>query len=157
MEKVLKIFTAFLMLLLVFILTASVILRYVFNSPISFAEESSRYILVWMSFLGAGLAAKWDSHMRVDAFLGKMPKKVQLWIKTVINLVTVVFLSFGVYYGMKLVIRTHEQVSELLRINMSIMYFAVVAGFAIMIGYLLRNIYITFFKGQSIEAKNTEG
>lgn len=157
MEKVLKIFTTFFMLLLVFILTASVIFRYVFNSPISFAEESSRYILVWMSFLGAGLAAKWDSHMRVDAFLGKMPKKAQLWIKTVINLVTVVFLSFGVYYGMKLVIRTHEQVSELLRINMSIMYFAVVAGFAIMIGYLLRNIYITFFKGQSIEAKNTEG
>ena len=157
MEKVLKYFTTFFMMLLVFILTASVVLRYVFNSPISFAEESSRYILVWMSFLGAGLAAKWDSHMRVDAFLGRMPIKVQLWIKTAINLATVVFLSYGVYYGMKLVIRTREQVSELLRINMSIMYFAVVAGFAIMIGYLLRNLYITFFKKQSIEVKHTEG
>lgn len=50
-----------------------VILRTFFNEPQAWAEEVSRYIFVWVVFLGAAIAVYRDTHIRldvVDQFVG---------------------------------------------------------------------------------------
>jgi TRAP-type C4-dicarboxylate transport system permease small subunit len=58
------------MLLLVF---GNVVLRYVFNSGISVSEELSRWLFVWITFLGAIVAVKDHGHLGTDMLLTRLP------------------------------------------------------------------------------------
>ena len=49
---------------------SQVILRYVFNNPFAWIEEISRYVFVWIVFLGAALAFRSGSHIKVGLFEG---------------------------------------------------------------------------------------
>src|SRR5262245_17311104 len=51
------------MVVLVF---GNVVLRYVFNSGITMSEELSRWLLVWLTFLGAIVALREHAHLGID-------------------------------------------------------------------------------------------
>ncbi|MDB5856406.1 MAG: tripartite ATP-independent periplasmic transporter DctQ [Ramlibacter sp.] len=59
-----------LMLVLVF---GNVVLRYGFNSGITASEELSRYLFVWLVFLGAIVAMKEHAHLGVDTLVRHLP------------------------------------------------------------------------------------
>ena len=66
------------MVVLVF---GNVVLRYGFNSGITVSEELSRWLFVWMTFLGAVAALKDHGHLGTDmlvARLGPLGKKICL-------------------------------------------------------------------------------
>jgi TRAP-type C4-dicarboxylate transport system permease small subunit len=41
--------------------------RFLFGSPLPWAEEFATYCFIWLTFLGAGLAMKLDRHIRIAA------------------------------------------------------------------------------------------
>ncbi|OKO94244.1 TRAP-type C4-dicarboxylate transport system, small permease component [Geobacillus proteiniphilus] len=51
----------------------NVVLRYGFNSGITWSEEMSRFLFIWMSFLGAIGALKDNDHLGVDTLVRKLP------------------------------------------------------------------------------------
>ena len=55
------------MVVLVF---GNVLLRYIFNSGITVSEELSRWLFVWMTFLGAVSALKDHGHLGTDMLVG---------------------------------------------------------------------------------------
>jgi TRAP-type C4-dicarboxylate transport system permease small subunit len=60
----------------------NVVLRYGFNSGITVSEEVSRWLFVWMTFLGAIVAVREHGHLGTDMLLSKLPtwgKKVCLY------------------------------------------------------------------------------
>jgi len=66
------------MVLMVF---GNVVLRYGFNSGITFSEELSRWAFVWMTFLGAIVAIRENGHLGTDMLidrLGTRGKKICL-------------------------------------------------------------------------------
>ena len=62
------------MVLLVF---GNVVLRYAFNSGITVSEEVSRWMFVWLSFLGAVVAVKEHGHLGTDFLLARLPAPLQ--------------------------------------------------------------------------------
>lgn len=58
------------MVVLVF---GNVVLRYVFNSGISVSEELSRWLMVWMTFIGAVVALKEHAHLGTDVIVSRLP------------------------------------------------------------------------------------
>ena len=60
-----------LMVLLVF---GNVVLRYAFDSGITVSEELSRWLFVWMTFLGAIVAIKEHGHLGTDMLVSRLPK-----------------------------------------------------------------------------------
>ena len=58
------------MVVLVF---GNVVLRYVFNSGIPISEELSRWLLVWLTFLGAIVALRQHAHLGVDTLVRALP------------------------------------------------------------------------------------
>lgn len=58
------------MLALVF---GNVVLRYAFNSGITVSEEVSRWLYVWMTFLGAIVALRENSHLGTDMLVSRLP------------------------------------------------------------------------------------
>ena len=57
------------MVVLVF---GNVVLRYAFNSGITVSEEVSRWLFVWMTFLGAVVAMKEHAHLGTDALVSRL-------------------------------------------------------------------------------------
>jgi TRAP-type C4-dicarboxylate transport system permease small subunit len=52
----------------------NVVLRYGFDSGLVLSEELSRFAFVWMTFVGAVLAAREGMHVSVDALLVSLPE-----------------------------------------------------------------------------------
>src|SRR5205085_7855191 len=59
-----------LMVLMVF---GNVVLRYAFNSGITVSEELSRWLFVWMTFLGALVAVRNHAHLGTDSLVSRLP------------------------------------------------------------------------------------
>ncbi|MCZ8292666.1 MAG: TRAP transporter small permease [Hylemonella sp.] len=59
-----------LMVLMVF---GNVVLRYGFNSSITMSEELSRWLFVWMTFLGAVVGLIQHAHLGTDALVSRLP------------------------------------------------------------------------------------
>jgi TRAP-type C4-dicarboxylate transport system permease small subunit len=51
----------------------NVVLRYAFNSGITFSEEMSRWLFVWLTFLGAIVAIGDHGHLGTDMLVSRLP------------------------------------------------------------------------------------
>jgi TRAP-type C4-dicarboxylate transport system permease small subunit len=69
LSGVIAIFLA-IMVVLVF---GNVVLRYGFNSGITVSEEVSRWLFVWLTFLGAIVAMKEHGHLGTDMLVSRLP------------------------------------------------------------------------------------
>lgn len=56
---------------------ANVVLRYVFDTGIAITEEVSRFIFVWLTFVGATVAMFEGLHLGVDAVIDALPKQLR--------------------------------------------------------------------------------
>jgi TRAP-type transport system small permease protein len=69
--------------LMVVLVFGNVVLRYGFNSGITMSEELSRWLFVWLIFLGAIVALKEHGHLGSDMLVSRLPvrgKKIVLAI-----------------------------------------------------------------------------
>jgi TRAP-type C4-dicarboxylate transport system permease small subunit len=113
---------AFLAVMVVLVF-GNVVLRYGFNSGITVSEELSRWLLVWLSFLGAIVAMREHAHLGVDTLVRMLPaigKRICFvinyclmlfadwllltgsWRQTMINIddrAPATGLSLGIFYG----------------------------------------------------------
>jgi len=69
--KLLEFLLVLLMAAMVLMVFGNVVLRYGFNSGITFSEELSRWAFVWMIFLGAVIAIKENGHLGTDMLVGR--------------------------------------------------------------------------------------
>ena len=61
--------------LMVVLVFGNVVLRYAFNSGISLSEELSRWLFVWMTFLGAIVALGDRAHLGTDMLVGRLGRR----------------------------------------------------------------------------------
>jgi len=65
---------AFALAVMVVLVFGNVVLRYGFNSGITVSEELSRWLFIWVTFLGAVVALKEHGHLGVDMVVQKLPR-----------------------------------------------------------------------------------
>ncbi|RBW70944.1 TRAP transporter small permease [Bacillus taeanensis] len=76
-NHVLNIGIAFSLIAMAVLVFGNVVLRYAFNSGITWSEEMSRFLFVWLVFLGAIAAFKDNMHLGVDIVTNMLPEKVK--------------------------------------------------------------------------------
>jgi TRAP-type transport system small permease protein len=70
--RLLKATIALLLAVMVVLVFGNVVLRYGFNSGITMSEELSRWMFVWMIFLGAVVALKEHLHLGTDVLISRL-------------------------------------------------------------------------------------
>lgn len=136
----------FLLGLMVIITTAGVIWRYGFNSALSWSEELGRYLLVWVSFLGATLATYQKSHIGITLFFDRLPAKVQFWIEVIVDLIIILFMGALLVGGIKTLPFIHVRTAPTLFIPMSIPYLIMPFSAGVIIFHILVRLIIDFNK-----------
>lgn len=100
---------------------------------IDWVEETSRYLFIWLSFLGAALAVERMVHIRIDFFAQLFPPRARLTLEILVYLATVVFAAVMTYEGALVTLRAGDR-SPVLLIPMSYAYLALpVSGVAIIL------------------------
>ena len=64
--------SALLLALMVVLVFGNVVLRYALNSGITVSEEVSRWLFVWLTFLGAVVALREHAHLGTDMLIGRL-------------------------------------------------------------------------------------
>ncbi|MEM1506213.1 TRAP transporter small permease [Domibacillus sp. 8LH] len=77
LENTLNIIMALALAVMVVLVFGNVVLRYLFNSGITWSEEMSRYLFIWLTFLGAIGAFKNKEHLGVDMLIKRLPNKMK--------------------------------------------------------------------------------
>ena len=72
-----KILVGAIMTFSAFLLFINVVLRYVFHYGMSWAEEVTRYILLWTVFVGAGVISREGAHVSMEALYNIWPEKLR--------------------------------------------------------------------------------
>jgi TRAP-type C4-dicarboxylate transport system permease small subunit len=71
--KVLALLMVFSLALMVVMVFGNVVMRYGFNSGLTLSEELSRWLFVWMTFLGAVVALNERGHLGTDSLIARLP------------------------------------------------------------------------------------
>jgi len=110
--------------LMVVLVFGNVVLRYGFNSGIMFSEEVSRFLFVWMVFLGSVLMLRDNGHLGVHTITKKLPlagKKVCKFLSDVITLGCCVLLTIG---GWRIVKINMNNIAPISGIPLGVVYIA---------------------------------
>jgi len=82
-------------LLLLFLLIATplaqVVMRGVFNVPMSGAEELARYFLICLSFLAASFVTREDGQICMEEVQAFLPERIRWWTQMVVELSGIIF------------------------------------------------------------------
>ncbi len=111
--------------LLIFV---QVIFRYVLNHSLFWSEELARYILMWITFVGASVGFKRKGHIGIDFIYKKVKGKVKIWFTIIIDASIVVLAFVMLLYGIKLTLFVWIQSSPALLLSMSFPYASIAVG-----------------------------
>ena len=117
---------------------AAVFFRFVLVDPLTWSEEAARYMMVWVTFLGAGYAMGKGRHIGVTLFVEKLPEQVRRKVILTAEIIIMVFLSAVTVQGVKLMISLWSQTSPAMNFPMALPYLAIPVGAVYMFLHLLR-------------------
>jgi TRAP-type C4-dicarboxylate transport system permease small subunit len=81
------------------VVAVQVFSRYVLNHSLFWSEELARYLLVWLTFLGASVAYRRNMHPGIDIVYSRMPATFQRWISIFIHLISMTLFGVMIFYG----------------------------------------------------------
>ena len=137
--------------IMVVLVFGNVVLRYGFNSGIATSEEVSRYLFIWLTFLGAIIAVHEHEHLGVDTLVRVLPRGGKVFcviISDLLMLLAVALLFWGSWKQTVINMATKSPVAEL---PLSIIYVAGLVASVLMFGLILRNLYKVLFVGVADE------
>ena len=96
-------YAEYFLLLLGVSMTATVILqvfcRYALNHSLFWSEELARYLLVWLTFIGATVAYHRNMHPWVDVVFKRLQRKNRSRVRQFVHVVSLIFFLILIWYG----------------------------------------------------------
>ena len=132
---------------------AQVVSRYVFDSPIDWTEEMARLLFIWISFMGAFLALKTKGHIAVETLLHSLFKPAaRVYVTAIADFLILYFCIYLAYMGGVMMQKTATDLTPVMMIPFSYLYFAIALSGTLMAIYLLisalkmeRKIFVVSF------------
>lgn len=141
------------LIVMVLVTFMQIVLRW-FNAATVWAEEFSRYVMLYQVWVGASYAVHEDAHIRITALIGKLSGGRRRGMDLVVLTLWLLFALWLTVEGCALVgkIAAMGQVSSAMRIPMTIPYASVPIGGALMTVRLVQKIVERLRNTQEEEA-----
>jgi TRAP-type mannitol/chloroaromatic compound transport system permease small subunit len=98
---------AWVMLALVLLMSANVLLRYLFSIGSVATQELEWHLMSPIVLIGMAYALLHDGHLRVDLIYVKLPERARLLVNLAASLIGVVFSALAIYLGWKYVVQSY--------------------------------------------------
>jgi len=109
----------------------NVVTRYVFGFSINWSEELSRYLMVWVAYLGGGLAMREGRHVAIEYLQGLLPPRLAPYARAAVGLLILAFLVVLTVLGWQLSQFAWRQRTPVLGLPQGAVYLALPIGAAL--------------------------
>lgn len=96
------------------VVAVQVFFRYVLNQSLFWSEELARFLLVWLSFLGASVAYRRKVHPGIDVLTSRMPHIPRKLCVVIVHIVSLIFFLVLIFYGCRFAYFVRLQISPAL-------------------------------------------
>ncbi|WP_110929147.1 TRAP transporter small permease [Bacillus massiliglaciei] len=151
LENVLNIVMAAALGFMVILVFGNVVLRYFFNSGITWSEEMSRYLFVWLTFLGAIGAYKNKEHLGVDLVIKRLPLGAKKIVNVICDLIILYVLYLILDGSWKMTVMNMDSVTPAVGMPLALVYGTGILVSVSMGIMTINNIYRIIFKKISDE------
>jgi len=147
-----------LLLAMAVIIIINVFMRYVLNSGIRWAEEISKLLMVWFTFIGMAVGIKQGLHISLHLLPKNLPRGLELFLTFLKDIITLAIGVVFLVYGWRLVETTSTSIMPGSELPSSLLYLILpIASVLIMSEALMDLLRIdddpgridAFFKGGS--------
>ncbi len=114
--------------------------RYVLNDSMAWTEEIARYLLIWVTFIGAAIPIRRGTHIGVEVLLHFLPLRITTILRFAIDVVTLGFIGLLCWFSVDVTERMHIQTMTVTDWPMSIVYGGVTFGCFLMLYRAIRMI-----------------
>lgn len=102
--------------------------RFVFGSSISWAEELTRFLLIFMVLIGSSLALRSNELISVEMILERVTGNIRKTLVIVIHSISIILFIILIKYGYLMALDFSNQHAPSLRISMEYIYLSLPLG-----------------------------
>lgn len=106
--------------------------RYVLSDSAAWTEEIARYLLIVVTFVGASMAVRRNSHIHVEFLYRWLPPAVGRAMSTFVDVARTAFLAYGTWLSLELMPKMANLDMTVVDLSMKYVYGLVTLGFAMM-------------------------
>lgn len=117
--------------------------RYVFDFSLTWSEELSRFMMVWVSMLGGAVAARRRMHVGFEAATQALPPRLRRGVRVLAMLAALGTFACMAWYGATLARFNMLQQSAALEWPMGVPYAAVPVGATLLVLFLAEDLVHT--------------
>ena len=145
---------------MVIMVFGNVVLRYGFNDGIISSEELSRFLFIWITFLGAIVTMRDNAHLGLDSIVRKLSltgKKLAFGIYNLLMLGCCILMFYGTFKQHGINASTRSGVTELpMSWVYGVGYIASIAMGLIILGKIVRLLRGDFSESDLIQVQESE-
>jgi len=115
----------------------NVVARYAFNFSIIWTEEVSQYLMIWIAYLGAGLALREGRHVALEMLHDRLPVALSRKVRMVVGGLLLAFLGVVTVLGFQFAVFVWNQETPVLNISLGIPSLAIPIGTLLFAAHLV--------------------
>jgi C4-dicarboxylate transporter, DctQ subunit len=156
LDRIEEFFIGMTLLFVTLLLFINVITRYSFGYSIKWAEELTRYLLIWVTFIGSSVCVRKDKHVGIDVLLAKCPTGMRWILKLIIAIIGFLFSVILAFYGWNITysVILSGQLSPAMMLPMYLVYISIPVG-GILMGMRYFQIIFAYLKNIMQKEKET--
>ncbi|WP_431026813.1 TRAP transporter small permease [Lysinibacillus sp. LZ02] len=120
-----ELFSALLLFIMVILVFIQIVSRVIMSSSFPWTEEVARFMMIWITFLGASVAFQYGAHIGVEALVDRLPAIVRKFFVIVVMLICLSFFVLLIVYGYELASGAFVKTSPALQIPMGYIYYII--------------------------------
>ncbi|MGF1872067.1 TRAP transporter small permease [Photobacterium indicum] len=144
MELIEKYISVSLFIAMLLVLTVQIVSRYFFSIAIPWTEELSRWLYIYIIFVGASEAVSRRDHIAIDIVPNRLSESANYVLDIMIHLVFAATSVVIIYRGYLFAQRMDRLGSITMDVQMSVLYMAVPLGFTLILIKSLLNVGTSF-------------
>jgi len=115
-----------------------VVMRYVFNDPLTWAEEFVVTLFVWSIMLGIPAALRSSMHIRIDALILRLSRRGRRVVSAFACAAGAVIVAFAIYAGVSHASNVWSSLTPMLGFSMGWIFVSLPIGFALLLVHAIR-------------------
>jgi TRAP-type transport system small permease protein len=130
----------------------NVLSRYILHTDVAWSSELSTLLLIWITFVGGAMAVRRNAHLGVTEFIMGLKPGARSRVDAVVLALTSFALGLLVYFGITLTLLSWDNIAIAIRISNGWWYLAMPVGCALMLVFVLHQLYAVLRTGQPLNS-----
>ena len=129
--------------LMAILVVAQVVLRYVFNDPLTWSEEMARILFIYLAFVGIGAAYGRRRHMFIDALVIELPATLKRIVEFSVVGIASAFLIAVIVITIRSIVELHRMdiTTPALEYPMTLVYLVIPLGMSALIAQMWLDLF----------------